>query len=321
MKRYLALCVLFLLCLQLHSLPSKETGNKVLTIYGLRGPSGLGMIQLFETPPQIEGFDLRIEALASSDLVAARFIAGEAQIGILPPDRVAKIAASGINIKTAAVIGMGMLSLLTSDPQVNNIQDLRGKTVEVAGQGTTPEYVLRRILFNHGLRPGTDIRLGFSLAPPEIAQSLIAGRISTALIPEPFATMALAGKPDLRHIADIQNEWRTITGTENYPITVLAVNGDFAAQNPSALSIILSALEDSIKWVVSHPAEAGILAEKHNLGFPSAAAALAIPRSNYVFIPAREARASMESLFAFFLEFSPESIGGNLPADSFYLPW
>ncbi|MDR0312223.1 MAG: ABC transporter substrate-binding protein [Treponema sp.] len=319
MKRYLVLCVLSFLCLQIHAFPSSETGNKVLTIYGIRGPSGLGMIQLFETPPRIDGFDVRIEALASSDLVAARFIAGEAQIGILPPDRGAKIASSGINIKAAAVIGMGMLSLLTSDTLVNSIQDLRGKTVEVAGQGTTPDYVFRRILLNYGLKADIDLRLGYSLAPPEIAQSLIAGRISTALIPEPFATMAIAGKPDLRHVADIQNEWHITTGAENYPMTVLAVNGNFAAQNPVAVSIILSALEDSIKWVLSHPAEAGILAEKHGLGFPSAAAAQAIPRSNYVFIPAREARASMEALFRVFLEFSPESIGGSLPADSFYL--
>jgi NitT/TauT family transport system substrate-binding protein len=309
-----------LLGLQIYALSSSETRNKVLTIYGLRGPSGLGMIRLFENPPIIDGFDIRIEALASSDLVAARFIAGEAQIGILPPDRAAKIASSGVNIKTTAVIGMGMLSLLTSDPQVNSIQDLRGKSVEVAGQGTIPDYVFRRILLNYGLRPEIDLRLSFSLAYPEIAQSLIAGRISTALMPEPFATMALAGKPDLRHVADIQNEWRITTGVDNYPMTVLAVNGDFAAQNPSVVSAILAALDDSIKWVVSHPAEAGILAEKHDLGFPSAAAAQAIPRSNYVFIPAREARASMESLFRVFLEFSPDSIGGSLPQASFYLP-
>jgi NitT/TauT family transport system substrate-binding protein len=320
MKRYWVVCVLFLLGLQIHALPSKDNQNKLVTIYGLRGPSGLGMVRLFESPPRIEGFDIRVEALASSDLVAARFIAGEAQVGILPPDRVAKIASSGINIKVAAVIGMGMLSLLTSDPQVNGIQDLRGKTVEVAGQGTTPDYVFRRILIHHGLRPETDLRLSYSLAYPEIAQSLIAGRISTALIPEPFATMALAGKPDLRHVANIQDEWRIITGVENYPLTVLAVNGDFATQNPAILSAILSALEDSIKWVSSHPAEAGMLAEKNSLGFPSSVAAQAIPRSNYVFIPAREARASMESLFRVFLEFSPESIGGSLPQDSFYLP-
>jgi NitT/TauT family transport system substrate-binding protein len=312
---------LILLCIHLHAFPSNESQNKALTIYGIRGPSGLGMIQLFETPPQVDGFDVRIEALASPDLVAARFIAREAQIGILPPNIAAKIASSGINLKAVAVIGMGMLSLLTSDPQVRSLEDLRGKTVEAGvGQGASPDYVLRRILLNHGLRPDIDVRLSFSLAYHEIAQSLIANRISTALIPEPFATMAIAGKPDLRHVADIQNEWRITTGTENYPMTVLAVDGDFAAQNPAALSIVLSALEDSIKWVIANPVEAGTLAEKHNLGFPSAAAALAIPRSNYVFIPAMEARASMESLFAFFLDFSPESIGGRLPADSFYLP-
>jgi NitT/TauT family transport system substrate-binding protein len=45
----------------------------------------------------------------------------------------------------------------------------------------------------------------------------------------------------------------------------------------------------------------------------------AIPRSNYVYIPAAQARPALESLFRAFLEFDPVSIGGALPRDSFYL--
>jgi NitT/TauT family transport system substrate-binding protein len=308
----------FLAAGTLYARPVGETSNRDLTIYGIKGPSGIGMIRLFEDPPQIRGFNVKAEALAQADLMAARLIAGEARVGILPPNVAAKIGSSGKNLKIAAVIGAGMLSLLSADPEVRGIEDLRGKTVEVAGQGATPDYLFRRILLSRGLSPGADVTLGFSLAPPEIAQSLIAGRVSIALLPEPFATMALAGRKDLIPAGDIQEEWIRAGGEGNYPMTVFVVDGDFAASNPGALETILASLKESIEWTVAHPEEAGALVEKHELGLRAPVAAAAIPQSSYVFIPAREARGSLESLYKIFLEFAPDSIGGKLPPDTLY---
>jgi NitT/TauT family transport system substrate-binding protein len=289
-----------------------------LTIYAIRGPSAVGIIRLFETPPQVPGFNIKVEALAQADLIAAKLIAGEAVIGVLPPNVAAKIASTGRRIQTAAVIGTGMLSLLSLDEEVNRIEDLRGKTVEVAGQGATPDYVFRRILLSRGINPDQDLQLGYALAYPEIAQSLIAGRISNALLPEPFATMALNGKAELKQIGDIQAEWAAIGGSGNYPMTTLVVDADFAAANPNVMSAVLDAVRDSINWVGANPAGAGTLVEQHELGLTAAVVRAAIPRSNYVFIPAVEARPSLEALFKEFLEYAPVSIGGSLPADSFY---
>jgi NitT/TauT family transport system substrate-binding protein len=58
--------------------------------------------------------------------------------------------------------------------------------------------------------------------------------------------------------------------------------------------------------------------EKHEFGLKAAVAEAAIPRSNYIFIPALQARKSLEALYTAFLEFAPGSIGGALPADDFY---
>jgi NitT/TauT family transport system substrate-binding protein len=292
-----------------------------VTVYGLKGPSGVGMIRLFEQPPRYAGADIRVEALAQADLMAAKFISGEAKVGVLPPNGAAKIASAGKRIQVAAVLGTGMLSLLTSDPNIRQIEDLRGKTVEVAGQGSTPDYVFRKILLAKKIQPDKDLKLSYALATPEIAQSLIAGRVSIALLPEPFATMARSGKPDLRQVADIQQEWTRAGGNGNYPMTVLVVDADFAANQPALLRTILNSVKSSIEWVTAHPAEAGALAEKHGMGLRAQAASAAIPRSNYVFIPAAEARPSLDALYRAFLEFSPASIGGKLPADNFYLKW
>jgi len=308
----------------LHALGNNDNTNRPLVIYGIKGPSAVGIIRLFEEAPTISGFNVRVEALAQADLMAARFISGEAKVGILPPNMAAKIASSGRDIRAAAVIGGGMLSLLGADPAIRSIGDLKGKTVEVAGQGATPDYVFRKILKSHGIDPERDLTLGYSLAYPEIAQSLIAGKISIALLPEPFATMALAGKSELNSVADIQEEWanagsRGGQSGGNYPMTLLVVDGAFADANPLAVAEIMAAVKNSIEWVCAFPEEAGILVEKHDLGLRSAVITSAIPKSNYIFIPAMEARPSLEELFKVFLEYAPVSIGGALPADRFYL--
>jgi NitT/TauT family transport system substrate-binding protein len=318
-KKKPALCFsFFFLSAFLYARGGSEGGVKPLTIYGIKGSSGVGIISLFEQPPRIPGFDVKVEALAQQDLMATRLISGEAKAGILPPNMAAKIASSGKDIRAAAIIGNGMLSLLSSDASVRSIADLRGKTVEVAGQGATPEFVFRKLLEFNGLTPERDVALGYSMAPPEIAQSLIAGKVSVALLPEPFATMALAGKPDLISI-DIQQEWSRAGGRENFPMTLLVVDGYFADENPEAVREILNAAKASIEWVKAHPAEAGSLVEKHELGLRAPVVADAVPKSNYVFIPAAEGRTAIEALLNVFLAYAPASIGGALPGDRFYL--
>jgi NitT/TauT family transport system substrate-binding protein len=296
----------------------QEVPSGELVVYGLRGPSGVGMIRLVEEPPKVSGLTVKVEALAQADLMAAKFIAGEAKLGILPPNVAAKIASSGKNLQVAAVVGTGMLSLISAEPSVQSIDDLKGRSVEVAGQGATPDYVFRRILAAHGLKPDIDVIFGHSLAYPEIAQSLIAGRLSLALLPEPFATMARSGNPGLSLVGNIQDEWIRAGGESNFPMTALVVDGDWAALHPQAVSVVLDAFKASIEWVVANPPEAGVLVEKHGLGLKAQVVAAAIPRSNYVYIPAKDARPSLESLYRLFLEFAPQSIGGALPKDNFY---
>ena len=299
--------------------PGGPVRREELVIYGLRGPSGVGMIRLFEEVPVLPNTAVTVEALAQANLMAAKFIAGEAKIGILPPDTAAKIAASGgTGIQVAAVTGMGMLSLLSADSAVQRIEDLKGRPVEVAGQGATPDYVFRKILLSKGLKPDTDVIFGYSLAYPEIAQALIAGRLSLAMLPEPFATMARAGNPGLLPVSNIQDEWAAATGTGNFPMTVLVVDSEWAGTHRQALVTVLERLKASIEWVASNPVEAGALVEKHDLGLRAPVVAAAIPRSNYAYIPAAEARPALESLYRAFLEFAPQSIGGALPLDSFY---
>jgi NitT/TauT family transport system substrate-binding protein len=101
-------------------------------------------------------------------------------------------------------------------------------------------------------------------------------------------------------------------------MTALVVDGEFAAKNPVFMKALLAAYKTSIEWVIAHPTEAGALAEKHDLGLRAPIVAASIPRSNFVYQSAREARPSIEALFRVFLEYAPASIGGKLPGADFY---
>jgi NitT/TauT family transport system substrate-binding protein len=314
MKKFVFTFLMFI-CFGFFVFPADQQ----LTIYTLKGPSGVGMIQLFSKLPTAKGFKIKIEALADSQQMAARLISGEAKIGILPPNVAAKLASTGKPIQIAAVTGEGMLSLLSNSNSVTDIKSLKGKTVSVSGQGAVPEFVFKKILIANKLNPDKDLKLDYSLAYPEIAQSLIAGRIENAILPEPFATMALSGNKNIRKVGDIQEEWAKAGGSKNYPITVLVVNADFAKENPKLIETIMNSIKNSIDWVKKDPKAAGTLVEKYKLGPGASEITAAIPSSNYNFIRATDAKNDLVELFTIFLDFAPDSIGGSLPKDDFYL--
>jgi NitT/TauT family transport system substrate-binding protein len=217
-----------------------------------------------------------------------------------------------------AVVGMGMVSVVTTDPTIRSFEDLKGREIHIAGQGATPEYILRAIAKKRGLDPDKDLVLAFHLPPPEIAASLVAGRISVAVLPEPFATQALKGNPQARVPFSLDALWKETTGRPGYPMSVFVMRDTILRERPETAKAIVHAYEASIAWVKAHPVEAGALVEKHDLGLKAAIASAAIPRSAYVFVPARTARADVEPLLSVFLSIAPKSIGGKLPDSDFY---
>ncbi len=299
--------------------PAAAADAAKISVAALKGPSGIGLVWLFESPPSVaDGSDIAPIAVPSADLMVAKVVSGEYDIAVLPVNMAAKLYASGIGIQLAAIIGEGMVSFLTNDPSIASIADLRGRSVNVAGQGATPDYLLRRILAEASIDPAKDVRLEYALPYPEAAAALAADKIGSAVLPEPFATMALSAAPGLRSPIDLGALWTAATGQAGYPMTALVVSKRLAAERPQAVKAILAACEESIRKVKADPAGAGALVERHDLGLKAAVAAKAIPRSAYVYKRPSEARRSIEALLSVFLKLAPASVGGVLPDDGFY---
>ncbi len=316
MKRFIMPIIAILLAFTV--LPSGAAPQDKAAISMIKGPSGLSgawmMYELSRTSPE----DFSFLPVASADMVVAKLLSGEINAGVLPVNVAAKLYNAGAPIQALAVVGDGMIKFLTSDTAIQSIASIKGKTIYIAGQKATPDYVFQFLCAQRGLVSGKDYTAVYNLSYPEIAAGLAAGRIASAVLPEPFSAQAILKNPSLRSPFDITQAWRESTGQDNFPMSLFVARDELIQSSPGKITILMDSYRASIQKALNDPSGTGKLAEKLDLGVSAQAAALSIPVSNFVFEDAQKAQSSIETLLKVFLRFDPVSIGGVMPNQAFY---
>ncbi len=294
----------------------------------LNGPSAIPCAYLIENKDNFGIKNLTFENFTSAQTELPKLLKGEIDIGFLPPNAAAKVFNAGNGaVVCLGITGNGNLFLLSKKNDARSLESLRGKTVQCAGQGATPEYIFKYLLSKQNIQntqtqtPDIDsknaVTLDFSIPNANIAAALISDKIEYALVPEPFATVAELKSPDVKRILDIQQLFARQTGS-SYPMTLLVANAKFAKSNKSTISKFIQAYKQAFEWTEKNPSHAGALAEKNKLGLNAKIVEKAIPSSAFTWKNAAEGKTEIESLLSIFLENSPESVGGKLPPEEFY---
>lgn len=284
----------------------------------LNGPTCIPAAYLMENNK-----DNSFQQFADPQALLPKMIKKEIDIGFMPANVAAKVYNAGNkSIICCAVVGLGNLSLITTDENIRHFTDLKNKTVYVAGQGATPEYIFRYLLKENGMTwqgDKADVIMDFSIPTAQIAAQLISGKIQYALVPQPFATIAKMKSDKVRCALDLQSEYLAVTGgNEIYPLSVMVVRADFAKENPQLLEAFLTQYQTAVKWTINNAAQSGKLCEKYKLGLAADVVENAIPSSNYIYASADSSKKNLEVLLNLFLESDKTSIGGKLPDDGFY---
>jgi len=288
------------------------------TVAILKGPSGISAAWMVAEPPQDAGLKIKFLTAGGADIVTAKLISGEVDAGVLPVNVAAKLYNSRIPIVAVSVVGNGMVRFLTSDRSIHSLADIKGKTIYVAGQKATPDYLFRFLSDSIGLKAEVDYTPIYNLAYPEIAAGLATGKVISAILPEPFATQACLLNKDLISPIDLDALWKEKTGLAGYPMSLFVMSRSFIEKHPDAARAIALGYKKSIEHTTSDPASTAALVEKLDLGMAAPIAKAAIPNSRYVYIPAREAKSNVDALLGVFLSFDPDSIGGKLPDSGFF---
>ena len=169
--------------------------------------------------------------------------------------------AQGVPIK--AVAGMQLTvsdppsnPLLTTDPSINSVKDLAGKTVGVPALTGASVFSLPYLLQKNGVDPNS-VKL-VMVTFPEQADQLNAGRINAALSAPPFYVPLLNGG-GFRNIVDTTAEaTKQVTGNPNaVSVNAFFVASDtFVTQHPDQYKAFRKSLQQGIDWMKSNDADA-----------------------------------------------------------------
>ncbi len=313
----LALCVL-LLCTACAAPP---VPNEPLRIAVLKGPTALGLLPLIDQPKLSDGTALAIEVLPSPDVLVGRLATGELDFATLPTNLAAKLYNKGQDYRLIAMNTWGSMYIIGSDPGVKTLADLKGKTIYNTGKGTTPDILLNFLLKKQGLDPEKDMTVDSTLPPVELAQMAAAGKVEQALLPEPFVTLVIGKNPEMKILMDVKTLYQEALADPEMDIaqTCIVVKGSLLQERPEAVKAFMGAYEASLTEVNAKKAEAGALAEKHQIIQSAALAEQAIPRSGIRFESAKNAKNAITAFLTVLLENAPEDIGGKLPDEGFYV--
>ena len=304
---------------------SKPTTGKAtepdttIRVATLKGPTGMGMVELMEADELGKAAnDYTFLIMDSPDNLVGKIVSGDVDVAALPTNLALVLynKTQGA-LQLAAVNTLGVLSVLENGNSIETVADLKGKTVYTSGKGATPDYILQFILKENGLKEG-DVAINYNLQHTELATSMAAGDVEVGLLPQPHVTTAMMKNNNLRVALDITEEWSKVANNNKLGMGAIVVRKDFVEKNKNSFDAFLQEYVKSVNFVNQQTDEAAKLMTKYQILPNEAIAKKAIPKSNIVFIDAREAKLFLQGFYEILFEANPKSVGGKLADDEFY---
>lgn len=322
MKRVTAiLCLLAVLTLSAcNSEPATTPDAAQMRVGALTGPTAIGMVRLMEQSEQGETenqYEFALEGAA--DALTPCLLQGELDLAAIPANLAAALFQNSEGeIQVLAVNTLGVLYLMEAGGEtVQNISDLVGKTIYATGMGSTPEYVLRYLLLEHGIDPDADVTIEFKSEPTEVVAQLMQDGSGIAMLPQPYVIAAQKQVEGLRTALDLTEEWNLLDTGSSLVTGVMVGRRAFIEEHPDAIASFLADYEASINYAGEHVADTAALCEQYDL-FTAQIAEAAIPFCNISFLSGAQMQAALGGYLEVLYEQNPQAVGGALPAAEFY---
>ncbi len=323
MKKITALVLSLILVFSLVACGNKDTAvtfDRDIKVYTLMGPTGIGMAKLIDDNTNgTSSLKYDFNIASAPDQISAQVIKGDFDIAAVPVNLASVLyKKTGGALYVAGVNTLGVLYVLENGNTVNSIADLKGKTLYATGQGSTPEFALNYILEKNGLVPGTDVTVEYITEHSELATKMISGDVTLGMLPEPNVTSTMIGNSAVRIALNLTEEWSKVSDADMVQ-GVIIVNKTFADENPEVVKEFLKEYAESVDFVKNNVDEAATMCETAGIIPKAAVAKKAIPNCNLTMVTGDEMKSMISGMLTVLYNANPSSVGGELPADAFYL--
>lgn len=304
-----------------NNIADTEKERVSVRVGSMKGPTSMGLLFLMEETAGGESensYEFRM-ATAADELLPL-MIKGELDIALVPANVASVLyqktqgGVSVININT-----LGVLYMVSGDAMVQSVADLAGRTIYLTGKGTTPDYVLRYILSQNGMKDG-DYVLEYRSEATEVAALLAEKPDAIGLLPQPFVTAACAQNEALSVVLDLNDEWVRVQKADGSSMVtgVTVVRNDFLKEREATVKSFLEEHAESVKAINEDADTGAIYAVEQQIVAKESIARNAIPNCNITCITGEEMRKALKGYLNVLYEQAPESVGGALPGEDFY---
>ena len=280
-------------------------------------PPALPVLHMMEEQLLGENVTIELDVWNAPEQLIAMVQDGGHDMFAFPLTVVAKLSNNGMPVRLLNVNTWGVTYFLSTAPDFQSWSDLAGKTVYVPLQSSPPDALTQYFLNEAGLTVGEDVTIIYA-STAEVAAMLVSGEAQYATLIEPQVTAAMSQNSDVRRALSFETEWQRTTGTDTMiPNAGFGTMQAFIDSHPELVEAFQAAYEESVQWVLDHPAEAGALAEKH-LNMKSAMVEKAIPNMGLCFKSAEDAKPELDTFYNLLNSFDATMIGGKLPGEELY---
>ena len=284
----------------------------------------MGMVSLMNQADKGEVTDenYNFQIVASPDEVTPAIAQGTADIAAVPANLASVLyQKTDGSVQVLTINTLGVLYLVENGDQIQNISDLKGKTIYASGKGATPEYALNYILKENGLTPGEDVQIEWKSEHTECVAALAEHEDAIALLPQPFVTTAQSKNDSLRVALDLTEEWDNIQkengGNSSLVTGVTVVRTEFVQEHPEIVEDFMERYQESVTFVNDHAEEAAKMIGNYDI-IPEEVAKKALPECNIVYIDGAEMKEKLSGYLEVLKQENPQAVGGTLPTDEFY---
>lgn len=278
----------------------KESAEMIYEVAVLRGPSAIAFAQWMEKEPVLKGKKMQVKVLDSPEQMQALLVKGEADIAVLPMISAANLYNKGIRYPLLGCPIWGTLYLVGRNHIVS--------PVYLFGAGTTPDILARYYLEQKG-----SYAYDYSFATArEVLLSLQTDKVQTAVLSEPFLSMALEQDSTLQILADLN---RPDSLSYGFPQTAVVCRESLLALKDS----IQTFLDQSCRFTQEKPEEAIRILENRRVFGNRMLSPSTIERCRIRYIPATDCREEVGHFLKLMNHYEPRSTGGRLP-DSTFIP-
>lgn len=297
------LCLLFLILCGCKKEIKEDTAT--LRVSVLRGPSAIAFADWMENKPRIQGKTLSVKIVDSPDLMQAALIKGETDMAVLPVISAANLYNKGIRYSLLGCPVWGTLYLVDKKEKDNKASG--PSPLYVFGAGTTPDILTRYYIEKNSLH----YFLNYSFATArEVMQGFRAGKISTAVLSEPFLSMILKKDSTLQIIADLN---RADSSSLGFAQTAILIHPELSDKR----EVLDSLLDISCRYANEQPVEVIRILESKEVFPAGMLTPESIERCKIHYLPAREAQENILNFLSLIEQYEPASIGGKMPDKGF----